>query len=73
MTLLSLGLLSFWACGDKSLDSDTDTTSQPASEPSSLPSDDPIIEEELEPLEPVAVGLVLWYMGPKCWKLQVGL
>ena len=56
MTLLSLGLLSLWACGDKSLESDTDPTSQPASEPSSLPSDDPIIEEELEPLEAIAVG-----------------
>ena len=53
MTLLSL--LSFLACGDKSITTDTADTN--TSEPSSAsPTDDPIIEEELEPLEAIAIG-----------------
>ena len=53
MTILSL--LSFLACGDKSI---TDTTdSGNVNEPSSSsPTDDPIIEEEVEPLEAIAMG-----------------
>jgi hypothetical protein len=53
MSLFSLSLLSLWACGDKPVTTDTASTT---SEPASSPTDDPIIEEEIEPLEAVAIG-----------------